>query len=65
MIEPDPSRKNRLLFDGDRIDSALRAAVRAAVQDHKRAGNPIAVWRDGRVVWLSPEEIPDPPAAEP
>jgi hypothetical protein len=25
---------------------------------HKRAGNPIAVWRDGQVVWLSPEEIP-------
>jgi hypothetical protein len=26
----------------------------------KRAGNPIAIWRDGKVVWLAPEEIPVP-----
>jgi hypothetical protein len=50
-----------LLKDTRRLDAMLRRAVIQAVQTHKRAGNPIAVWRDGKVVWLSPEEIPDAP----
>jgi hypothetical protein len=37
---------------------ALRRAVRAALLEHKRAGNPIAAWRDGKVVWIAPEDIP-------
>ena len=44
--------------DTARVEAALRVAVRRALRDHTRAGNPIAVWRDGRVVWLPPEEIP-------
>jgi len=23
----------------------------------KQAGNPVVVWRDGKMVWLKPEEI--------
>jgi hypothetical protein len=41
----------------DRIVQAAGRAVEEAVQDHKRAGNPIAEWRDGRVVLVPPEEI--------
>ena len=41
-----------------RIERALRAAVRDALRRHKRDGDPVAVWREGRVVWLSPEQIP-------
>ena len=44
---------------------ALRQAVREALLDHKRAGNPVAVWRDGRVAWIQPQDIPaDLPASE-
>lgn len=39
---------------------AGRRAVRAAMMDHKRAGHPIAVWRDGQVVWIPAEEIEIP-----
>ena len=45
--------------DLDRIERALRAAVRDALQRHKRDGDPVAVWREGRVVWLSPDQIPN------
>ena len=41
--------------DLDRIWRALRAAVRDALQRHKRDGDPVAVWREGRVVWLPPD----------
>jgi len=44
-----------------RVPAAVAAAVRQAVREHKAAGSPIAIWRDGRVVWLAPHEIPDPP----
>lgn len=37
---------------------AMRLAVREALALHKQAGNPVAVWRDGRVVWIAPEDIP-------
>lgn len=40
------------------ILEALRLAVREALLRHKQAGNPVAVWRDGRVVWVQPEDIP-------
>ncbi len=40
------------------IEQALARAVRAALLRHKQAGNPVAVWRDGRVVWIEPEDIP-------
>jgi hypothetical protein len=39
------------------IEDVLRRAVRHALLMHKRAGNPIAVWRDNRVVIVPPEEI--------
>jgi hypothetical protein len=52
--EPTPLER---LEDVPRILKAMTAAVREALLRHKRLGNPVAVWRDGRVVWLRPEEI--------
>jgi hypothetical protein len=44
--------------DVARIQAAVSEGVRKALLDHKRAGNPVAVWRDGQVVWIAPEDIP-------
>jgi len=44
--------------DGARILRALRQAVREALERHRRDGNPVAVWRNGRVEWTAPEDIP-------
>lgn len=43
------------------IERALARAVREALIDHKRAGNPVAAWRDGQVVEIQPEDIVIPP----
>ena len=40
------------------ILEAMRRGVREALARHKQAGNPVAVWREGRVVLIPPEEIP-------
>ncbi len=43
--------------DPERITQALAQGVRDALLKHKQAGNPIVVWRDGKIVWIKPEEI--------
>jgi hypothetical protein len=35
---------------------ALREAVWGVIVEHKRLGMPLAIWRDGKVVEISPEE---------
>jgi hypothetical protein len=39
------------------IERILQAAVQRELLIHKRLGNPIAVWKDGKVVIIPPEEI--------
>ena len=46
-----------LFTEGTEIDRALSAAVQDALWRHKQLGNPVAVWRDGKVVLIPPEEI--------
>lgn len=57
-IDSDMSPAERV-HDIPRILRALRQAVREALLAHKRAGNPVAVWKDGRVEWVKPEDIPE------
>ncbi len=43
---------------GKEIEGVFRQGVREALLRHKKLGQSVAVWRDGKVVILSPEEIP-------
>jgi len=43
------------------IGEVFQQAVNDALRMHKSLGNPIAVWRDGKVVIIPPEEINVPP----
>lgn len=46
-----------VLSDREKLTAALATGVREALKKHKMAGNPVVVWRDGKTVWLKPEEI--------
>jgi len=35
---------------------ALVDAVAKVVEDHRRRARPLAVWRDGKAVWISPSK---------
>lgn len=35
---------------------ALAEAVAEVVEDHRRRGKPLAVWRDGKAVWIPATE---------
>jgi hypothetical protein len=49
------------LQDLELIEKALARGVREALIRHKQAGNRIAEWGDGQVVWIEPEDIEIPP----
>ncbi|GEM_PF-2896467 len=36
---------------------ALRSAVGGVMREHIRLGLPIHIWRDGKVVEISPDEV--------
>ena len=55
---PSNASLRERLMDIGLIEAALVRAVRNALLHHKRAGNPVADWQDGRVVWVAPDDIP-------
>jgi hypothetical protein len=56
-FHPD-DRVSRAFAEGKPIEDALTRGIRQALAVHKRLGHSVVVWRDGKVVWLPPEEIP-------
>jgi len=56
-LRPPPD----LYRDAEEIEKVFRLAVRETLIMHKRIGNPIATWRNGKVVIVPPEEIEIPP----
>ena len=46
-----------LMRDNDLLLTAMGEAVQETVREHKLLGLPIVIWRDGKVVWVPPEEI--------
>ena len=46
---------NRLL--AYRAEKALKEAVAEAIAEHRRNGVPIAIWRNGKVVLVSADQI--------
>lgn len=43
--------------EGHLIDEAIRQGVREAILRHKRDGLPVVISRDGRPVWVMPEDL--------
>jgi hypothetical protein len=43
------------------LTELTKLAVAQALDRHRRLGQSIAVWQDGKVVILAPDQIPLPP----
>lgn len=57
MVKAQPDISG-IFEEGSLIDRALEESVKKALMEHKRAGNPVVEWQDGKVVELAPEFIP-------
>jgi hypothetical protein len=47
----------------NKITEGVKAAIARALERHRKLGESIAVWRDGRVVILTADRIPPTPPA--
>ncbi len=56
-MKAKPKDITKIFKDEKLISKALRKGVRDALRQHKQAGNPVIVWRDGKAVWIAPEDI--------
>jgi hypothetical protein len=52
-----PRPPSEILADHTAIHQAISRAVRDAVLRSAQAGQPVATWQDGKVVWLPAEEV--------
>lgn len=41
----------------DKAEAALKKAVRQVVERHKKTGRPLAVWKNGKTVLISPNAV--------
>lgn len=57
MPERNGADFDQLLADNERINAALQRAARDAALTHARMGRSVPESRDGKVVWVTPEEI--------
>jgi hypothetical protein len=57
---PKPKTIGEIFAEGTAIDEALRAGAAEALRRHKRAGKPIAVWENGKVVLIPAKKIKVP-----
>ncbi len=48
--------KKRLSLQ-DKAELAMKAAVRKVVADHKKTGRPLAIWKNGKAVNVSPDTL--------
>lgn len=43
-----------------RAETALKHAVGKVIEVHRRTGEPLVVWQDGRIVLLAPDQAVSP-----
>ena len=48
---------DKIFKEGTLIDNALKEAVRKALLHHKRNGNSVVTWKDGKIVWIPADQI--------
>jgi hypothetical protein len=54
--ERDSSAKE-FFAQADAVEAAVQQAVAEALRVHKLLGHTVVGWRDGKVVWIAPQDI--------
>jgi hypothetical protein len=50
-------KKKKRLSLQDKAEKALIEAIKEVVEKHKKTGRPLAVWKNGKTVYISPNAI--------
>jgi hypothetical protein len=57
MNEETRKSISEVLADDTLVNEGIGQAVREAVLKHARAGQPVATWQDGKVVWIPADDV--------
>lgn len=58
--KPHKKTITQIFKEGLLIDEAVRAGAREALLRHRGAHQPLVGMRDGKIVWVSPDELEVP-----
>ena len=50
------NNENQLL--SEKIDQGVKKAITEAIERHRKLGESIVIWQDGKIVTLTSEQIP-------
>ena len=64
MVGDEQSFIKAVDSEGDDVERAMQSGIRKALREHKRLGQEVVVWRDGKTVILSPDQIDVPETDE-
>ena len=56
-VQSKSDRISRILNNNKEITEAIQTGINESLRKHKLLGYPVCVWRDGKVVWIPPNEI--------
>lgn len=49
---------SEIMNDSEKVRAIIQSGINDALLKHKQAGNPVCGWKDGKVFWVEPENIP-------
>jgi hypothetical protein len=50
---------SKILSDPKRVTQIIQIGIKIALAKHKQIGNPVCEWRDNKIVWIPPDQIPN------
>ena len=49
---------SKILNDSAKVTKIIQSGIKAALMNHKKAGNSVCEWRDNKIVWILADQIP-------
>ena len=56
-MKTNGSLKRRIHAINIKAEQALKHAVAETIRDHARTGDPVVIWRNGKVVWVPAAQL--------
>lgn len=57
MMKKNSSLKRSVHLINLKAEKALKKAVAETIRDHARTGDPVVIWRNGRVTWVPAKKL--------
>ena len=49
---------SQIMNDPKKVRDIIQSGIDAALLKHKQAGNPVCEWKNNKIIWIAPENIP-------